>query len=604
MPLAELRHVRQQYLKPYSSSDARLLPANGVVVRVHRQGAQLSAGATMFPETERDLTVRNTGGIRPDDTVQLGTDANRQLRVVSVTNGRKVRCVNDGPNSFSVAAGERLVPLDLAPTYLDSVGAQATPSAGLVTTDALGLLSFYCFEPRVDLYVQSGTSNSPVVLDVEAGWTQPVLPWLSAADFTSIQDAIDALPEDAGGTVHVPAGEWPLAETLVLPANKRVHLAGAGMGRTVLRSTDPAMDLLWIKGDGCTIEELAIIGPGSAAESQSETAGRGVVVGRLGAEATSPLTELTMRNVLVKDTASWALYLVGWDDTDGVPGHSMSILGRFERCRFEANVTRGLLKIRQGNTTQFFDQCSFLGSTGHSARLDKMEGASFVECVFEDSDDSTPYLEATYSTNLRVGHCWFEHHGGRGAAHDSNVHPFAWVHLYCRSVRFDHSHFVRNDFAAGAHATIATPALVIGDPTLEFGPTIGTSIEACDFKLPGAPTEDAIIRAHSQSQLHVVGGLLIGIAEENNELVMLEGNPGVEFLDVPAPGGGVLRHGSTRVTLHDVGARLRLSHSTATERDSAHLGVTWQPGDLTFDAAQQRAYLYTSSGWRQLAITT
>lgn len=52
-----------------------------------------------------------------------------------------------------------------------------------------------------------------------------------------------------------------------------------------------------------------------------------------------------------------------------------------------------------------------------------------------------------------------------------------------------------------------------------------------------------------------------------------------------------------------LGARLRLSHSTAMERASAHLKSAWQPGDLTFDAAQQCAYLYTSTGWKQLAIT-
>ena len=39
------------------------------------------------------------------------------------------------------------------------------------------------------------------------------------------------------------------------------------------------------------------------------------------------------------------------------------------------------------------------------------------------------------------------------------------------------------------------------------------------------------------------------------------------------------------------------------ERASAHLKSAWQPGDLTFDAAQQCAYLYTSTGWKQLAIT-
>lgn len=49
MPLGELRNIRQQFLRPYSGSDARLVPATGATVTVYRQGATVSGGGKCSP---------------------------------------------------------------------------------------------------------------------------------------------------------------------------------------------------------------------------------------------------------------------------------------------------------------------------------------------------------------------------------------------------------------------------------------------------------------------------------------------------------------------------------------------------------------------------
>ncbi len=49
MSLAEARIVRQQFLKSFSSTDTRLVPASGVTVIVHRQGATIAGGGHDAP---------------------------------------------------------------------------------------------------------------------------------------------------------------------------------------------------------------------------------------------------------------------------------------------------------------------------------------------------------------------------------------------------------------------------------------------------------------------------------------------------------------------------------------------------------------------------
>jgi hypothetical protein len=41
--------IRQQYLRSYSQSDARLVPASGATVTVYRQGATLAGGGADVP---------------------------------------------------------------------------------------------------------------------------------------------------------------------------------------------------------------------------------------------------------------------------------------------------------------------------------------------------------------------------------------------------------------------------------------------------------------------------------------------------------------------------------------------------------------------------
>jgi hypothetical protein len=71
-------------------------------------------------------------------------------------------------------------------------------------------------------------------------------PVVSAADFPTIQMAIDSLPRD-GGMVLVPAGVFEVREKIRLPSN--VELRGAGIDRTILVLADGVRDHLISNAD-------------------------------------------------------------------------------------------------------------------------------------------------------------------------------------------------------------------------------------------------------------------------------------------------------------------------------------------------------------------
>jgi parallel beta-helix repeat protein len=80
--------------------------------------------------------------------------------------------------------------------------------------------------------------------------TRPALaqdrPIVSAADFPTIQHAIDSLPSD-GGIVEVTAGVFEVREKIRLPSH--VELRGAGMDRTILVLGDGVRDHLISNAD-------------------------------------------------------------------------------------------------------------------------------------------------------------------------------------------------------------------------------------------------------------------------------------------------------------------------------------------------------------------
>ncbi len=70
---------------------------------------------------------------------------------------------------------------------------------------------------------------------------------LTPFDGGNLQEAVDRLAADGGGTVRIPEGNFNLASTLVIPA--KVRVAGAGIDRTVLLSpSDPAAPLVSASG--------------------------------------------------------------------------------------------------------------------------------------------------------------------------------------------------------------------------------------------------------------------------------------------------------------------------------------------------------------------
>src|SRR5205814_4707371 len=78
-------------------------------------------------------------------------------------------------------------------------------------------------------------------VDAEGGYPTPG--WLNAANFSSIQAAIDALPS-AGGVVYIPSGTYTITSTITIPVNKRVHLLGVGIDRTIITMTSSSIDIL------------------------------------------------------------------------------------------------------------------------------------------------------------------------------------------------------------------------------------------------------------------------------------------------------------------------------------------------------------------------
>ncbi|MBK7369716.1 MAG: hypothetical protein IPJ04_18030, partial [Candidatus Eisenbacteria bacterium] len=99
----------------------------------------------------------------------------------------------------------------------------------------------------------------PGIQSNPAAITQDVL------NYPSLQEAIDALPAGVGGRLTIPAGTFELPNTLVFPQGKVVHFEGAGIGRTILTCSDPAVDMIRVMGNECTLKGFTLRGPGGTA---------------------------------------------------------------------------------------------------------------------------------------------------------------------------------------------------------------------------------------------------------------------------------------------------------------------------------------------------
>ena len=166
-------------------------------------------------------------------------------------------------------------------------------------------------------------------------------PVLNAADFASIQAAVDALPA-GGGTVGVPDGAYVLPRKVRLRSH--VELRGEGMDRTILTLADGANDHLVSNRDlqrgneGIAIRDLGL--RGNAANQTDWSFGVRLV----------NVTDSVVERVEASDFTKDGFYL-GYNDERGVRNV------RVADCRAVGNRRYGIaLKHGTGNT---IERCTF-----------------------------------------------------------------------------------------------------------------------------------------------------------------------------------------------------------------------------------------------------
>ncbi|NVM05269.1 MAG: hypothetical protein HWN67_23325, partial [Candidatus Helarchaeota archaeon] len=70
---------------------------------------------------------------------------------------------------------------------------------------------------------------------------------VNAGNYPSIQDAVDALP-DEGGTVFIPAGTYKISEPIIVTKSD-VTLMGAGAGTILLNTSESGKNTIELSGE-------------------------------------------------------------------------------------------------------------------------------------------------------------------------------------------------------------------------------------------------------------------------------------------------------------------------------------------------------------------
>lgn len=154
------------------------------------------------------------------------------------------------------------------------------------------------------------TNTSPAHADAESDAVQLTAAELATDPVVAIQQAVDAMAEKGGGTVHLPAGTYALSEPLWL--RSRVTLVGKGPQETMLRDADtlganPVVLVIGTREERITdvqLRDLAVRnGTATNAASPPDTFHTELsVVGKEGIVA-EYVDGLTMHNILVTEIA-------------------------------------------------------------------------------------------------------------------------------------------------------------------------------------------------------------------------------------------------------------------------------------------------------------
>ena len=585
---------------PNSPTDA---PVSGATITVYRKGAQVAENVMFLEQETHDLAVEDAGDIAVDDDLALWGHSypDTQLHVVAIDTSRTVLTLQNYGAVIMPTVGERLMPVGNAPAlYRDSAGFESL-GTHVPRTDSAGRWLVYARERALDMVFEGGGLASPMIRVQRPGvQSNPAAIETDVLNYPSLQAAIDALPAGVGGKLTIPAGTFELTSTLVLPKDKRVHLEGAGIGRTILTSADPSMDMIHVKGSECTLKGFTLRGPGGA--SSSEAAGRGVVVGMLAAdEPEGPLNYLRMIDVRVEATSGWTLYFIGHLDTGAELGKSFAIWNAIQGCEFVNNGAFGLLRMGHSCTTTMFRDCLLGGARGYSAYIMNGDQIQFDNCTLEGSDDTQPYMKLVRCFSSRISACRFEHHGGHGEDHDSNEQRFLVIGSGCRAITVDSCRFARNSGSNNTPVDRPWVAVVGDDPETSFDvdPARGVVFLNLDIQVADLPivhAADDIVVNH-QSEVVVLGGKVVLNAASVPAFAPIRVMASVDSSEPP-----LAWIGSRAVMLIAQPSQLRLP--TTSELNASN-GSYWLAGDLAFDEESERLMVRTSEeNWMALAFVS
>lgn len=234
MSKIEMRRFDVRLLKNKTTGDSAQVPAAGATFSTYRQGATVKDTVNVLDPDTVQVPVPNTGRIQVGDALQLGLDGSRELQVSAIDPmGNWIEIQYAGMGAFELQAGTRLVPTNARPTlYGDSLGQNALSGSDL-TVPTQGWLTFYCPENRFDSIFSGSGVDPRLFQDNPGGLVFDGVSALNAAQFRTVQAAVDALPP-TGGTIYFPHGTYVLTSQVSI--NKRgVILLGDGSSSSVIQ---------------------------------------------------------------------------------------------------------------------------------------------------------------------------------------------------------------------------------------------------------------------------------------------------------------------------------------------------------------------------------
>lgn len=433
----------------------------------------------------------------------------------------------------------------------------------------------------------------------------PVPTRVTATDYPTLQDAVDALPA-AGGIVHIPAGTYTprsrptFIPPLVLPSGKPITLQGEGPRVTRLRYSwteipegltfDPDADLIQVRGDYQRIEELAVDGgfPGVAGAS----AGIHIMGTGDDSDHVVPLVGIQIRNCLIRGTQAWGLLI---DDSPRDGATHPIIWCNYENLEIRDNRSLGAVCVGIGNgggtTTQHFRNCYIRYFKGYGVVINGAWETSLVDCILEKEQPGSqpsPYVAYLYAAGghyTRVEHCHFE-----------GMFPES-VPVIDATGEFDV--FTIEDCVFGQNGTLEPNRDVFAIHVGARGRSV--RIAGIGVVLPGPTVSDggpSHIVIDPPEFPDVLDPTVRYIPEVLIERGCLRDNVGA--------GNRVDQHRHLRINecgfemMAFTRRRLRLPYVDTDQRDDM---IEVRGGDVVFNASVQRLQLFDGQTWRDLVVS-